>query len=135
MEEGKPISPIRRSGSPLRRRQIATLEQSGKKPRLEPLDGEKFEYGNLEFGRAGESEKGDSKESESKDSEPKDSEILAKMASSIDTVATAFAATASQMRDTRATQKNILDELLAIRIAMEKLQSDMETLKRGTDKS
>lgn len=119
MEESKPISPIRRSGSPLRRRQIATLEQSGKKPKLQPEIEEKEPIGSIDQDKpSGNSE-----------------DVLQKMASAIDKIATAFTTTASQMRDTRLTQKNIMDEMLALRLAVDSLQSDMNSIKNLLEKS
>lgn len=112
----KSISPIRRSGSPYRRRQIAQLEQGfrEKRQKVDPQSSPaKHTVPTI---------------STETDETPLTQKVLAQMANALDKVATTFSTTASQLRDTKSTQTQTLEELVQLRSAVEKLLEKVDWL-------
>lgn len=101
--EARPPSPVRRSGSPLRRKQIHDLEKLPEKRQK-----------TTRF----------SSDSESQ-AEPA---VLDHMAQSIDRIANAFTATATALRDSKVFQQSVLEELRELKTAVAQLQKDVLTL-------
>lgn len=94
----RPSSPIQRSGSPLRRKQIANLEMLPKKKTR--FDGSPL----------------------------KDVSALSQIAESVERISNTFTATAVAMRDAKVFQKEMMDEILELRREVRQLQTDMTKL-------
>lgn len=119
----KSISPIRRSGSPYRRRQIAQLEQGFRDKRQKTLEPQSSPTKrSVTFSDA------PRLSTSATDDSPLTQEVLAHMANALDKVATTFSETASQLRDTKSTQNRTLEELAQLRSIVEKLLKDVERL-------
>lgn len=126
----KSISPIRRSGSPYRRRQIAQLEQGFREKRQRTQEPQSSPTKNtVTF-----SDVPKLSTSASEDA-PQTEEVLANMAIALDKVASTFTTTASQLKDTRETQVQTLQELAHLRAIVEKLLADVQTLLERSEKS
>lgn len=113
----KSISPIRRSGSPYRRRQIAQLEQ-GFREKRQKVDPQSSPAKHSAIPTL----------STETDETPLTQKVLAQMANALDKVATTFSTTASQLRDTKSTQNQTLEELAQLRGAVEKLLEKVDWL-------
>lgn len=98
--EVRPPSPIRRSGSPLRRKQIHELESlPEKRQKLTRF----------------------SSDSQKKD----DMAAIDQMADAIDKISNTFAATATSLRDSKVFQQTILDEVRELKLSVAQLQKDV----------
>lgn len=101
--EVRPPSPVRRSGSPLRRKQIHELESlPEKRQKLTRF----------------------SSDSQKKD----DLAAVDQIANAIDRISNTFAATATVLRDSKGFQQTILDEVRELKTAVAQLQRDVLSL-------
>ncbi|PIS54120.1 hypothetical protein CJI97_003818 [Candidozyma auris] len=133
----KSVSPIRRSGSPDRRRQIAQLEQGFREKRQKPNEPQSSPSKTVTFSdmpRLSTSATTDTTATGTDDG-PSTQEILAQMASALDKVATTFSTTAAQLKDSKETQQRTLDEVAQLRQVVQKLQKDVHLLLERDRKS
>lgn len=122
------FSPVRRSGSPLRRKQISELESGLKRPRLAGpenrgiVPGDALATGDIhlrkspvEMARFDISTEGDDS-------------ALNRMADAVDRVANTFALTATSVRDMKLHQQQLFEELAEIRKSIQQLQREVTRL-------
>lgn len=102
----RPPLPIRRSGSPLRRKQIHDLENL-------PEKRQRIAHFASEVPAA---------------TSARDTSTLEQMAESIERIANTFTATATSMRDSKVFQQDIMEEISLLKVAVAQLQKDVLTL-------
>lgn len=121
------LSPVRRSGSPLRRKQISELEAGIKRPRLAGPDAD---LAARDTSLAGDihPRNSPSKTAHFDLSATEESPALQRMADAVDRVANTFALTATSVRDMKLHQQQFADELVEIRKSIQQLQKEVTRL-------
>lgn len=122
------FSPVRRSGSPLRRKQISELEAGKKRPRLVGPEIDVAVPGETEFADDILSRNSPVKMAHFDITADADDSALHRMADAVDRVANTFALTATSIRDMRLHQQLFAEELVEIRKSIQQLQKDVARL-------
>ncbi|EEQ38902.1 hypothetical protein EJF18_30258 [Clavispora lusitaniae] len=127
--EGAPdllrLSPVRRSGSPLRRKQISELE-SAKRPRSVSPRASRTD---LEGSTSSRRSLSPHKMARFENSPPESADsTLHTLVESVDRVASTFASTATSLRDMKLSQQELADEMAQMRRSIQSLQKDVAWL-------
>lgn len=128
------LSPVRRSGSPLRRKQISELEAGIKRPRLAGPETDLVAPADPYLAGDINPRKSPAKMAHFDLRTTAEDSALHHMADAVDRVATSFTLTATSLRDMKLHQQQFADELAEIRKSIRDLQKEITRLAANSGK-